>query len=101
MPAGLLFHGDVKISPKATVQRRPAPEIARSVVPGEYPQVQADLVSFGEPVLNLLDEYGVKVAVLDDGQTLAESPALRFPTDEEYAHGEAASAGAAEGCINI
>ena len=57
---------------------------ARSIVPGDYPQVQKDLQAFPEPVLDLLDGYGVKVAVLDDGETLAVSPALRHLSDNEY-----------------
>lgn len=56
----------------------------RSIVPGDYPQVQKDLDEFPEPVLDLLDGYGVKVAVLDDADTLESSPALRHLTDGEY-----------------
>lgn len=60
-------------------------KLAEALVPGDYPQVQEDVISFGGPVLNLLHEYGMQVAVLDEGQSLADSPALRFPTESEYA----------------
>jgi len=46
--------------------------------------VESDLDSFPAPVLDLLDSYGMKVAVLDNGQTLADSPALRHLTEREY-----------------
>lgn len=69
---------------QASPQKASSLALARSIVPGEYPQVQQDLLSFGEPVLRLLNDYGMKVAVLADGQTLKDSPALRFPTDDEY-----------------
>jgi Glucose-regulated metallo-peptidase M90 len=54
------------------------------MVPGDYPQVEQDLAQFPSPVLDLLDSYGVKVAVLDHGQTLADSPALRHLSESEY-----------------
>lgn len=57
---------------------------AQSIVPGVYPQVQKDLETFPMPVLDVLDGYGLKVAVLDDGQTLKQSPALRLLSDAEY-----------------
>lgn len=57
---------------------------ARSIAPGDYPQVQKDLQSFPAPVLDLLDGYGVKVAVLDDGETLEMSPALRHLSESDY-----------------
>ncbi|MFA7483349.1 MAG: zinc-dependent peptidase [Vulcanimicrobiota bacterium] len=60
------------------------PSRVRSIVPGEYPQVQKDMETFPQPVLDLLDGYGVKVAVLDDDQTLVDSPALRYTTAQEY-----------------
>lgn len=69
---------------QVSTQQDGALALARSIVPGEYPQVQQDLLRFGEPVLRLLNEYGMRVAVLADGQTLRDSPALRFPTDKEY-----------------
>jgi hypothetical protein len=56
----------------------------RSIVPGDHAQVQKDLEAFGEPVLDLLDGYGVKVAVLDGSQTLEDSPALRHLSQSEY-----------------
>ena len=57
---------------------------ARSIAPGDYPQVQEDLQAFPQPVLDLLDGYGVKVAILDDGETLEMSPALRHLTEADY-----------------
>lgn len=57
----------------------------QSIVPGEFPQVEKDLEAFPYPTLDLLDRYGVKVAVLDHGESLADSPALRHLTDSEYA----------------
>lgn len=54
------------------------------MVPGSYPQVEEDLLSFPAPVLNALNNYGVRVAVLDQGETLADSPALRHLSEEEY-----------------
>jgi len=56
----------------------------QSLVPGEFPQVEKDLEAFPSPTLDLLDRYGVKVAVLDHGESLADSPALRHLTDSEY-----------------
>lgn len=58
--------------------------VTQRLVPGHFPQVQKDLESYPEPVLDLLDRYGMRVAVLDDGQTLAQSPALRHLTEDEY-----------------
>lgn len=57
---------------------------ARSIAPGDYPQVQQDLQAFPQPVLDLLDGYGVKVAILDEGETLEMSPALRHLTESDY-----------------
>ena len=54
------------------------------MVPGPYPQVEEDLAAFPEPVLDVLDRYGVRVAVLDEGETLFDSPALRTLSDAEY-----------------
>lgn len=54
------------------------------MVPGDYPQTEADLATFPEATLKLLDRYGVKVAVLSEGQSLADSPALPGPSAEEY-----------------
>ena len=56
----------------------------KSLVPGNYPQVQKDLEAFPPSVLDLLDSYGIKVAVLDEGETLAQSPALRYLSESEY-----------------
>lgn len=41
--------------------------------------------AFPEPVLDLLDSYGVRVAVLDGAETLQGSPALRHLSADEYA----------------
>lgn len=54
------------------------------MVPGDYPQVEKDLASFPEPVLDLLDRYGVRVAVLDEQQSLFDSPAIRTFSESEY-----------------
>lgn len=59
-------------------------ELAESLVPGQYEQVQTDILAFPEPVLDLMNDYGIRVAVLDEGKSMAESPALRHLTEEEY-----------------
>ena len=56
----------------------------QNVVPGAYPQVEQDLAAFPEPVLDALDRYGARVAVLDDGESLFDSPALRTLSEQEY-----------------
>ena len=59
--------------------------LAKALVPGQYDQVQEDLLAFPEPVLDVMNDYGIRVAVLDHGETLADSPALRHLTEAEYA----------------
>ncbi len=53
------------------------------LVPGDFPQTEQDLASFPQPVLDMLSRYGTQVAVLGDGQTMLDSPALRTLTPEE------------------
>ncbi len=53
-------------------------------MPGEYAQVKDDLQAFTEPVLRLLDRAKVKIAVLGDGETLADSPGLPKISETEY-----------------
>jgi Mlc titration factor MtfA (ptsG expression regulator) len=79
-PAHDEIEGRMQIGARYTPGRQ-----VRSIVPGDHLQVQKDLETFPEPVLNLLDGYGVKVAVLDDNQTLENSPALRHLSQSEYA----------------
>lgn len=55
-----------------------------TMVPGSFPQTESDLASFSESTLNLLDRAGVRVAVLNSGQTLADSPGLPGPTESQY-----------------
>ena len=55
------------------------------LVPGDYPQTEQDPASFPRPVLRLLADAGVRVAILEDGKTLADSPALRTLETCEYA----------------
>lgn len=55
------------------------------LVPGDYPQTEQDLASFPQPVLDMLSRYGTRVAVLGEGQTMLDSPALRTLTAEEVA----------------
>lgn len=55
------------------------------LVPGDYPQTEQDLASFPQPVLDMLSRYGTRVAVMGDGQTMLDSPALRTLTPEEAA----------------
>lgn len=58
----------------------------RSLVPGEYRQTEEDLALFPQPVLDLLSRYGTRVAILKDGQTLADSEALRTLSSVEVAN---------------
>ncbi len=55
------------------------------LVPGDYPQTEHDLASFPRPILRLLADAGVRVAILEDGKTLADSPGLRTLDPSEYA----------------
>ena len=55
------------------------------LVPGDYPQTEQELAYFPRPVLRLLADSGVRVAILQDGKTLADSPALRTLETCEYA----------------
>ena len=57
----------------------------QSLVPGDHQQTEQDLALFPQPVLDMLDRYGTRVAILRDGQTLAESEALRTLSDSEVA----------------
>ena len=71
----------MKIAPiKVPLSSRPL----QNVVPGPYPQVEKDLAAFPEPILDALDRYGVRVAVLNEGETLFDSPALRTLSDADY-----------------
>jgi hypothetical protein len=56
-----------------------------SLVPGDYRQTEEDLAAFPQPVLDLLSRYGTRVAILADGQTLADSPGLRTMAEQEVA----------------
>lgn len=60
-------------------------EPLESLVPGDHPQVEADLDQFPKSILGLMDRYGIRVAVLNDGETLQDSPALRTLNGDEYA----------------
>lgn len=53
------------------------------LVPGDYPQVEQDLAAFPQPTLDLLSRYGIQVAVLEAGKTLADSPGLRTLSEAE------------------
>jgi hypothetical protein len=53
------------------------------LVPGDYPQTEQDLAAFPQPVLDLLSRYGTRVAILAEGQTLADTPGLRSLSDDE------------------
>lgn len=53
------------------------------LVPGDYPQVEEDLARFPQPVLDFLSRSGVRVAVLEEGQTLADAPGLRTMDPDE------------------
>ncbi len=55
-----------------------------ALVPGSYPQVEEDLRAFGPSVLKLLARSGVKVAVLSEGQNLADSPGLPTVSQTQY-----------------
>lgn len=57
----------------------------QSLVPGDHPQTEQDLALFPQPVLDMLGRYGTRVAILKDGQTLADSEALRTLSDNEVA----------------
>ena len=56
-----------------------------NLVPGDYRQTEEDLAAFPQPVLDLLSRYGTRVAILADGQTLADSPGLRTMAEQEVA----------------
>ena len=60
-------------------------EALDALVPGDYPQVESDLGQFPESMLGLMDRYGIRVAVLEKGETLQDSPALRTLSPDEYA----------------
>lgn len=57
----------------------------QSLVPGDHPQTEQDLALFPQPVLDMLGRYGTRVAILRDGQTLADTEALRTLSDSEVA----------------
>lgn len=54
------------------------------LVPGDYPQTETDLAAFPTSTLDLLARCGVKVAILEPGQTLADSPGLPGPEPSQY-----------------
>lgn len=54
-----------------------------SLVPGDYRQTEEDLSLFPQPVLDMLSRYGTRVAVLAEGQTLADTPGLRTMDEHE------------------
>lgn len=54
------------------------------LVPGDYPRTEADLAAFPASTLDLLARSGVKVAILDQGETLADSPGLPGPDRSQY-----------------
>jgi hypothetical protein len=56
-----------------------------ALVPGDYRQTEEDLAAFSQPVLDMLSRYGTRVAILDDGQTLADTPGLRTMNETEVA----------------
>lgn len=62
---------------------KPTALALEQLVPGDFPEVERDLSSFSQPVLELLAGYGTRVAVLEEGQTLADSPGLRTMSDSE------------------
>ena len=60
-----------------------ASEAMDRLVPGDFPQTEQDLAAFSQPVLDLLSRYGVRVAVLAPGQTLADTAGLRTLSQDE------------------
>ncbi len=65
------------------VSGSPTSQAMEKLVPGDYPQVEQDLAAFPQPTLDLLSRYGVRVAILESGKTLADSPGLRTLSAEE------------------
>jgi hypothetical protein len=55
----------------------------QALVPGDERQTEEDLAAFPQPVLDMLANYGTRVAVLRQGQSLADTPGLRTLTPEE------------------
>lgn len=54
-----------------------------SLVPGDHFQVESDLAAFPQPTLDLLSRYGIRVAILEEGKTLADADGLRTLSPEE------------------
>jgi hypothetical protein len=70
------------------VQYRPGSATSpamEELVPGDYWQTEQDLAAFPQPVLDLLSRHGTRVAILGEGQTLADTPGLRVMTEQEAA----------------
>ena len=77
-PLGYATSGRSKIASGS-----PFSQAMEKLVPGDYPQVEQDLAAFPQPTLDLLSRYGVRVAILESGKTLAEAPGLRTLDAEE------------------
>lgn len=73
-----------------------ASQAMETLVPGDHRQTEQDLALFPQPVLDMLSRYGTRVAILSDGQTLADTSGLRTLSQGE-AQGEAETANAMVG----